>query len=835
MINLRVKDLFSIILLVFVFAISTISHASPDEDLEISIRAGFNDVARIYSECPFYFEIENNGEDIEGEIQIHRSLDRRTKVNYAIPFDLPEGSRKEFVMNVPINTVEKDVEVKIISENETLISTEYQFEKIIAPENPVIGLLTDDVAGFESLYNVNLSENLVTRFDGSFQSQMMSPRITPDSNNVKRSAEIIELDDNNFPDNEKLLGSFDIIIISDYDTNLLSSSQNDALKKWVSEGNILVIGTGENTRKVYSGLDESLRPFKIDGQERIQMPEDFADFTERAIPEEQIYVSTGSVENGDIIIGDEDNALAINYKHGNGNIFVLAFDPASTSISDWDYSKDMWERLLEYNVSGDSSVKIDHYNYHQNYINRFSVEDGFPFGLLYTIIIIYIILAGPILYWILKSKDKRDFSWIIIPSLAFLFLGIVYVGGYSTRYGAAVINNYSLINLDSETQKMHVNSSMGIYNNKKGTLKLEYPSNYSLDVFLTNQHYHHMHHEVDQDIDVTNKVLLGEPEIHEIYDVPLWESVNAGINVTKEYEGEIIKDIDIEDSEVSGVIKNNTSFSLKDSYIVLDGRFISVGDINPGDEKKLEVDLNDSSIKSEFNLFMNELYPGTSNLNTPSNMSNDERQKQREKREIFQMAYNDFIQRESRLDGKQIAFFALNYENINYELKVNEKTAKTYNTNVIYTVKNVIYEKGENITLQKGAIRPVLENEADFIRQEYMLYIFHEDKEAEFSFSIKRNLDVEQFEIDWSKVEYHHFYTDETVENKMDSYDLYIKNNSTDEWEEMDTIFRVDTNIEDYLDRLNKVRVKADITFTENHYGHDFLVIPEIQVSGVVK
>ena len=112
------------------------------------------------------------------------------------------------------------------------------------------------------------------------------PKVPPKGtafDGVKRSTEIIELDENNLPENEGLLKTVDFIIISDYDTSVLTEAQKTAVSDWVSQGNILVIGTGENARKVYSGLDESLKPFKINGQKRIQMPEDFANLHRRTV------------------------------------------------------------------------------------------------------------------------------------------------------------------------------------------------------------------------------------------------------------------------------------------------------------------------------------------------------------------------------------------------------------------------------------------------------------------------------------------------------------------------------------------------------------------------
>jgi hypothetical protein len=827
--KLKFTIIFSVLLLICGF--STTLHANPEERFEVSVKAGYDDTIRIYSKCPIYIEIENKGKDFRGEIQVHLIVGYSEKENYALPFEIPEGSKKEFLMSIPIFTASKDLEIKIVEDNKVLFSKKHQFKKIIPPESPVMGILTNEANELGSLKDIRLSEKIAAEQNG-----FLMPKVPPKGtafDGVKRSTEIIELDENNLPENEGLLKTVDFIIISDYDTSVLTEAQKTAVSDWVSQGNILVIGTGENARKVYSGLDESLKPFKINGQKRIQMPEDFANFTERTVLEEEMYISTGNVENGDIIIGDEDTPLAVNYKYGNGNIIVLAFDPTTRPISNWDYSKDMWERLLEYNRQADS-VHSNNYTYgYPRYLNNIFEEETFPFTFLYIIILVYILLVGPVLYWILKHKDKRDYSWLIIPLFAFLFVGIIYMGGYNTRYKSAVINNYSVIRLDAESEKVNINSFFTIYNNKRGTLKIEYPSEYNFEIY-TNRYYADNYYSQDLIYNVVSKISFGEQETHEIYNKPLWDSVEARADVFKEYEEKILfQDLLIKDDKIFVKLVNNTSVELEDCYVIVDGLYVSIGNINPKSEKDLKIDLSDKSIKNNFELLMNEIYPMTHS----GSYYNDEYKKQQKKREAHNIAHYNFIQgisNNNALTGKQIIFAALNYDDFGNELKVNGKSPKVYNTNVIYTIENIRYEKGEYVVFPKGAIKPVLNNPEKFSLEDYMMYTFYENVEARLTFNIQRGITVKEFEIDWTEINQELFYANESVENKLNNYDLYIKNNATDEWEKTDKVFKVSTNVENYINQLNQIKVKADITFTEYNYGHDILIIPEIEVSGVV-
>src|SRR5690606_7814204 len=134
---------------------------NPEEQLKVSIRAGYDNTIRIFSECPVYIEIENTGEDFQGEIQIHVVTGYVNKTNYVLPFEIPQGSKKEFFMSIPITTASRDLEIKIVQNNEVLLTKEHKFQKVISPKTTVVGVLSNEANRLRVLRNVNLLEKPV--------------------------------------------------------------------------------------------------------------------------------------------------------------------------------------------------------------------------------------------------------------------------------------------------------------------------------------------------------------------------------------------------------------------------------------------------------------------------------------------------------------------------------------------------------------------------------------------------------------------------------------------------------------------------------------------------
>lgn len=128
---------------------------------------------------------------------------------------------------------------------------------------------------------------------------------------------------------------------------------------------------------------------------------------------------------------------------------------------------------------------------------------------------------------------------------------------------------------------------------------------------------------------MVSKISFGEQETHEIYNKPLWDSVEARADVFKEYEEKILfQDLLIKDDKIFVKLVNNTSVELEDCYVIVDGLYVSIGNINPKSEKDLKIDLSDKSIKNNFELLMNEIYPMTHS----GSYYNDEYKKQQKKR-----------------------------------------------------------------------------------------------------------------------------------------------------------------------------------------------------------
>ncbi len=70
--------------------------------------------------------------------------------------------------------------------------------------------------------------------------------------------------------------------------------------------------------------------------------------------------------------------------------------------------------------------------------------------LLFGVIIIYIIIIIPVLYFILKRKDKREHAWWIIPSISVAVSVFIFAYGARDRIGQAQLQQTSVFDVEED-------------------------------------------------------------------------------------------------------------------------------------------------------------------------------------------------------------------------------------------------------------------------------------------------------------------------------------------------------------------------------------------------
>ncbi|MBQ9604345.1 MAG: hypothetical protein IJR45_02925, partial [Firmicutes bacterium] len=243
-----------------------------------------------------------------------------------------------------------------------------------------------------------------------------------------------------------------------------------------------------------------------------------------------------------------DSAFAANinakmYVCGSGEVYTVA--PAELS-----------EQLLALNI--DPSAKAANSSYRSSY-DYYSLDRPGDFlgGFFLAIIMLYAIFIGPILYFILKKRDKKDKAVKIIPGSALCLTGIIIVCSLGSNFQRPMS---SVINI--------VNASSGGVKALNGNAICSAPV--MNEVHIKNDKIQNVHMEKRSSWSGSDsrayKISLDSFD-YTVYNANKWDTNHFVFTDTIELNGALdvhIDSYDTANSTMTVTITNNTGYDLQD-------------------------------------------------------------------------------------------------------------------------------------------------------------------------------------------------------------------------------------------------------------------------------
>lgn len=417
------------------------------KDITVTATFGYNGKCKYGKSMMVNAVIENKGGDFAGKLRIqYARIDTEGSAMVQKTFAVASGESKKVQLVVPYIDPESCAKVALCDEKDEVICYQY--------------------------VNVRMNDNLsmyyiATLSDNQDSLKYISNALSADKSGFGSSDEgyVAGLDAGSFPDNVRMLDSIDIIIIDDFDTETLSKDQVKAITDWVNSGGTLVTGGGADAGKVLGAFSGTLLNGKIGGVKTIQT--NFGVTRRRltrilgenkANKKVPLDITRLNIENASTIIEDGGEKLLTSVKYGKGNVLVPEFSLALQGEAEQLYGRFI-VNTLKNNITDYKKYEMG-LNTGSNAWNSYSVSyagidplllnetDALPNLKLYgTLLIIYVLLAGPLAYMVTKKKDKRNLLWVIVPVLSAAFSITIYILGTSTRIQKPYINYVSTMEL----------------------------------------------------------------------------------------------------------------------------------------------------------------------------------------------------------------------------------------------------------------------------------------------------------------------------------------------------------------------------------------------------
>lgn len=547
----------------------------------LDLQVGFDNDYIVEKVTPLTATLTNKGEAFQGEFQVKVYTYENTDSGfqkyalYSQKLELPEGATKQVSMELALNTVRRNMEVSLVDEGGNVVFQKNVPVDALSPETVAVGVLSEQPAQVQYLAGMNLSEETSVFF----------------------------LDRDTFPESENVMDNFKVLIIDDFDTATLGDAQKKSLKNWVDNGGLLVLGTGVQAQKVLSGLD--FVDVSLNGTQsvsRVSAPDGTALSLAAPLTAAGISAEKASVKW-------EANGISLSslISYGGGHVLIHHFALGLAPFANMPQQTEVLEGLCSglYDAGGDG-VGTEIANQLRYAANSFPSVAGNSMIAIFVVVGIYIVLAGPVMYMVLKKKDRRELGWITIPVLSVVFLGVVFLLAGRSTFQNGQISTRAIVEMEEGSTIGEAQIAMAVKVPGSGDVNLQSELPIPMQPQVDNGWYDGNGKTEELDY----KVTTGDGTNIVFYDNMAWETNYASASTTLELGGSVTSNVTFDGEKVVGTVTNGTSVNFMDAYLKLDYVYIPLGELPAGETIDISYDLSEENINDRYGERLSNLMAG---------------------------------------------------------------------------------------------------------------------------------------------------------------------------------------------------------------------------------
>ncbi len=509
--------------------------------------------ARVGSWMAIDIHVKNEGPAISGEFRIAGGNQGRTRFGTRV--DLPTQSDKTYRLYAQPPAFGREIEISLVDGAKTIYSTKAAFQVHDATQL-VVGIVAEkpgDIVG--------------------------DLHLLPNINNVAPLTLPLTVED--LPERVEAWGLLDRLIWQDTDSTRLSTEQLDALRGWVAGGGRLVIVGGTAGPASLSALPDVLLPYRPTATTDVEPAALVALLGEIPNDATTLPALSGELSGGRALASAGDRTVAADVSYGSGSVTIVGFDPTASWIKGTSLAEGMWRRLLPTRSIGGPIVGDD-----SQILSAASQLPSLalpPVGGLIALLGAYILLIGPINYFVLRRLDRREYAWVTMPVLIVAFAAGAYGFGSLLRGSDLIVNEVAIVRGSPGTTDGTAQVYLGVFSPSRGTYQLRVPGGALLSSPISG--------DFSGDGTATSlDVLQGDPA--QVRDLGVGfgslRTVRAETAVTVPLVQAALR---LENGHLKGTVTNASIEILQKPAVVLGGTVAKLADLTPGATATVDVAL----------------------------------------------------------------------------------------------------------------------------------------------------------------------------------------------------------------------------------------------------
>jgi hypothetical protein len=428
----------------------------------LALNPGIGNKCRGGAFFPVAVELTALSEPVSGAIAVETDLTGENIPRYVVPFDLSPGARYRYFVYPYCDSAAEKFTVVITDSR----GKEYRREELLMN-------FTDQQSYLAGVLGTQGIPGLVKR--------------EPTEQTIGLDVALVAGDF--MPSKECGYDSLDVLVWAHPDPAALSPTQINAIRDWVLGGGRLVLALGDTWQPAASTFLAGLLPGTVTGVEGVTALDALA--MRGAAPfkagDSMVAAVLGNPA-GEVLLSGAGMPLAVRKRAGFGEVIFVAFDPTRNPFATWEGAGRFWDWLLELNPTGTKAVSADSpaapasrnvrmsmrgRGYYPGggqgisqmlvtAVNQFTEVKPISFAFVVGFLAAYVILVGPVDYFVLKKLKHLEWTWFTFPAIAIAATVVAFVVISSGRVARAYINQVSIADwsADGKFHRGHTMSAL---------------------------------------------------------------------------------------------------------------------------------------------------------------------------------------------------------------------------------------------------------------------------------------------------------------------------------------------------------------------------------------
>ena len=434
--------------------------AAEEGSVRLGAQAGYGGTVLYTRDMPIIVSLENQGADFSGTVSVDVYASEMDFDRYEASVQLAAGAAKRMVLPVTPGYRQEEFRVDLRdAAGNAVASTVARTTRGVGQNALLVGTLSSRQQqlaywGEESEDIWNAQGNIL-------------PWVC------------VSLDAQNFPAEARLLDAFQILVLDGFDARTLTDAQQQTLRGWLLDGGICVVSGGAQAALGYpffeeytgvapgalsekTGVLEALLAFAQAGENEEDASEpasawpsvvsSVSEQQKTIAGQQQLPAGWGKVLEGETAPEDaaQADALMVNELPGaqaegnllfcpaeDGLVVLTSYELGARAVANAAEMPGLWRKLLRagaeeaYTAAETSAQGVWESNQYgwNDALSSLPVENAHRGWPLAALLALYLLLAGIVLYLVLKRMDKREWMWLGVPVLAVLAaLGVLKTG-----------------------------------------------------------------------------------------------------------------------------------------------------------------------------------------------------------------------------------------------------------------------------------------------------------------------------------------------------------------------------------------------------------------------